>query len=207
MKDTYFCLAFVHYPGVFHSRTKKIATPDDVKGMKIRPAQATVGAMIKSLGGTNVQASAPEARDAIERGVADGLTLPWGTLVLFGIDKVTKYHMDAPLYTAVFTYSINKSFYASLSDAQKKVIDGHCDTEWAGRVSKPFAEFEKAGQEKLAAEPGQEIYAPTREQLDQWKKVVAPLKEAWAAAVAKTGVDPGAAEHEFVTQLQKEAAN
>ena len=50
------------------------------------------------LGGTNVQSSAPEVRDIIERGVADAVTFPWGSLVLFGIDKVTKYHMDAPLY-------------------------------------------------------------------------------------------------------------
>ena len=52
----------------------------------------------RMLGGTNVQSSAPEVRDIIERGVADAVTFPWGSLVLFGIDKVTKYHMDAPLY-------------------------------------------------------------------------------------------------------------
>ena len=48
--------------------------------------------------GTNVQASAPEARDALERGVADEITFPWGSVCLFGIDKVVKYHMDVPLY-------------------------------------------------------------------------------------------------------------
>ena len=39
-----------------------------------------------------------QSRDALERGVADALTFPWGSLVLFGIDKVVKFHMDAPLY-------------------------------------------------------------------------------------------------------------
>ena len=38
MKDVKFCLAFVHSPSSFHSRTKKIVVPDDIKGMKIRPA-------------------------------------------------------------------------------------------------------------------------------------------------------------------------
>ena len=42
MKDVKFCLAFVHDPGAFHSRTKKIVVPDDIKGMKIRPAHATM---------------------------------------------------------------------------------------------------------------------------------------------------------------------
>ena len=72
------------------------------------------------LGGTNVQASAPEVRDVIERHVADGVTFPWGSLVLFGIDKVTKYHMDAPLYVTTFAFVFNKARYDEMSPRQKK---------------------------------------------------------------------------------------
>src|ERR1700741_1885971 len=42
MKDVKFCLAFVHDPGAFHMRTKKVQVPGDLKGLKIRPAHATV---------------------------------------------------------------------------------------------------------------------------------------------------------------------
>ena len=94
MKDVKFCLAFVHDPGAFHSRSKKIVVPEDIKGMKIRPAHATMATFMTQLGGTNVQASAPEVRDILEKGVADAVTFPWGSVVLFGIDKVTKYHLD-----------------------------------------------------------------------------------------------------------------
>src|SRR5256714_8310896 len=97
MKDVKFCLAFVHDPGTFHSRTKKITVPGDVRGMKIRPAHATMAAFVTALGGTNVQSSAPEVRDIIEKGVADAVTFPWGSIPLFGIDKVVKYHMEVPL--------------------------------------------------------------------------------------------------------------
>ena len=72
--------------------------PADIKGMKIRPAQGTIAEMVTLLGGTNVQAAAPEVRDVLEKHVADAVTFPWGSIVLFGIDKVTKYHMDVPLY-------------------------------------------------------------------------------------------------------------
>ena len=106
MKDVKFCLAFIHAPSSFHSRTKKIVVPDDIKGMKVRPAHATMANFVTLLGGTNVQSSAPEVRDIIERGVADAVTFPWGSLVLFGIDKVTKYHMDAPLYVTTFAFVI-----------------------------------------------------------------------------------------------------
>src|SRR4029450_1820485 len=98
MKDVKFCLAFVHDPGSFHSKSKKITTPDDIKGRKIRPAHATMASFVTQRGGTNVQAAAPEVRDILEKGVADAVTFPWGSVPLFGIDKVTKYHMDVPLY-------------------------------------------------------------------------------------------------------------
>src|ERR1700726_3769495 len=120
MKDVKFCLAFIHSPSSFHSRTKKIVVPDDVKGMKIRPADATIANFVTQLGGTNVQSSAPEVRDIIERGVADAVTFPWGSLVLFGIDKVTKYHMDAPLYVTTFAFVMNKHKYSQMSDRQKR---------------------------------------------------------------------------------------
>ena len=90
MKDVKFCLAFIHSPSSFHSRAKKIVVPDDVKGMKIRPAHATMASFVTLLGGTNVQASAPEAREVLERGVADAITFPWGSILLFKIDSVTK---------------------------------------------------------------------------------------------------------------------
>ena len=89
----------------------------------------------------------------LERGVADAITFPWGSLYLFGIDKVVKYHMDVPLYTTVFTYSMNKAKYESLSPAQKKVMDDHCTTDWAVKLAGPWGDFEAAGREKMRADP------------------------------------------------------
>src|SRR5437868_6150545 len=80
MQDVKFCLAFVHDPGSFHSKAKKITVPGDIKGMKIRPAHATIATWVQQLGGTNVQSSAPEVRDILDKGVADAVTFPWGSV-------------------------------------------------------------------------------------------------------------------------------
>jgi len=190
MKDVHFCFAFVHDPGSFHSR-KKITLPDDIRGMKVRPATSTIGQMVTLLGGTNVQASAPESRDMLERGVADAITFPWGSILLFGIDKVVKYHMDAPLYVTPFVWVMNKDKYNAMSPAQKKVIDDHCTTEWAEKVASPWADFEYAGRAKLAAE-GHDVYKLTPAQLAAWHKAVAPMEAEWARDVSKAGYDPKA---------------
>jgi TRAP-type C4-dicarboxylate transport system substrate-binding protein len=206
MKDVMFCLAFVHDPGAFHSRSKKIVVPDDLKGMKIRPAHATMATFVTQLGGTNVQASAPEVRDVLEKGVADAVTFPWGSVVLFGIDKVTKYHLDVPLYVTTFAFVFNKDRYNQMSAAQKKVIDDHCTPEWALKVAAPWAEFEHAGIAKIKAEAGHEVYEPTPAQIAEWKKAAQPLEEKWAENVKKTGVDPAVVMKELKAQLSKEGA-
>ncbi|HPG03184.1 MAG TPA: TRAP transporter substrate-binding protein [Beijerinckiaceae bacterium] len=206
MKDTHYCFGFIHDPGAIHSRTKKVMVPGDISGMKIRPAQSTIGQMVKSLGGTNVQASAPESRDALERGVADAITFPWGSVFLFGIDKVTKYHMDVPLYSTVFTYSMNKAVYDGMSAAQKKVIDNHCTTEWAEKVAGPWADFEAAGREKMRKAEGHEVYKISADQLAQWKKVVEPLEKDWAEAVKKAGGDPVAIKADLDATVKKYGA-
>jgi TRAP-type transport system periplasmic protein len=188
MKDVKYCFAFIHDPGAFHSK-KKLLSPADVKGLKVRPATSTIGQMVTLLGGTNVQASAPEARDAIERGVADAITFPWGSIILFGIDKAVTFHMDVPLYTTPFVWGMNKDKYESMSAAQKKVIDDHCTTEWAEKVATPWADFEFAGRAKLATMAGHESYKLTPEQLDAWRKAVAPTEAEWASGAAKAGND------------------
>jgi TRAP-type C4-dicarboxylate transport system substrate-binding protein len=203
MKDVKFCLAFIHAPSSFHSRTKKIVVPDDIKGMKVRPAHATMANFVTLLGGTNVQSSAPEVRDIIERGVADSVTFPWGSLVLFGIDKVTKYHMDAPLYVTTFAFVMNKDKYNEMSPRQKKAIDDNCNSEAAGRVGEPWGKFEDAGIDKVKAESGHEVYKLTAEQTAAWKTASGPLVKAWADGVKKTGVDADATMKELRADLAK----
>jgi TRAP-type C4-dicarboxylate transport system substrate-binding protein len=206
MKDVKYCLAFIHDPGTFHSN-KKIVVPADIKGLKVRPADAMLGTFITQLGGANVQSSAPEVRDIMEKGVADAVTFPWGSLVLFGIDKVTKYHMEVPLYVTTFVLVFNKDRYDGMSPAQRQVIDDHCTTEWAGRVGGPWGEFEHDGIAKVKAEAGHDVYRLTGDQLEAWKRAAEPLEKTWTANVRKAGIaDPAATMKELKDQLMKYSA-
>ncbi len=191
MKDIHYCFAFIHDPGTFHSK-KKLALPSDVKSLKVRPATSTIGQMVTLLGGTNVQASAPEARDALERGVADAITFPWGSILLFGIDKAVTFHMDLPLYTTPFVWGMNKDKYESMSAAQKKVIDEHCTSEWAEKVASPWADFEANGRIKIMGMAGHTVYKLTPDELDAWRKAIAPTEAEWSAGATKAGYDPKA---------------
>ena len=202
MKDVHFCFAFMLDPGTWHSRSKKIVVPEDVRGLKVRPAGATIGSFVTLLGGTNVQASAPEAREVLERGVADAITFPWNSIILFGIDKVVKYHIDLPFYSNSFVWVMNKAKYEALSPAQKAAIDHHCTSEWAEKVASPWADWEHAGRDKIAAMPGHEVYKLTPEQVAAWRKAAEPLKAKWASQVK----DADAVFGELQAELKKRGA-
>ena len=206
MKDVYFCVAFLRANAYFQSTKKPIVSPDDVKGMRIRPSDGTIANLVTLLGGTNVQASAPGSRDILERGVADATVFPWGSTVLFGIDKVVKYHLNMPTEMGFFNLVINKGKYDSLSPNQKKIIDAHCTTEWANKINDPWVDFEEAGLPKLAALPGHEVLKPNAQQIQAWKDAAKPLTAQWAAETKKEGFDPDAALAELNTALTRHNA-
>jgi hypothetical protein len=89
-----------------------------------------------------------------------------------------------------------------MSPDQKKVIDNHCNSEWAVRFAGPWSDFEHAGRAKIKAEPGQVLTELTPAQLAEWKQSAAPLHAAWARGVKRVGLDP----NQVYAQLQAEIA-
>jgi TRAP-type C4-dicarboxylate transport system substrate-binding protein len=176
MNGVKYCFSFILDPLTWHSKTKKIVVPGDIKGMKIRPSQSTVAAWVTSLGGTNVQASATEVRDVMEKGVADAVNFPWGSIPLLGVDKVTKYHMEAPLNTVMFQWLMNPKTYAAIAGAAESDRRSLLD-----RMGRPLRRspggLGACGLEKIKAMPGHEVYKITDEQLAEWRKSTEPLHQ------------------------------
>src|SRR5215475_15615422 len=74
---------WIHPPGQFHMVKKAVRTPEDLVGLKIRSATPWTVAMVKMLGATPVTIAAPEAYNALERGVVDGTIFPWEAISSF----------------------------------------------------------------------------------------------------------------------------
>lgn len=205
MSEVMVCMTFVHDPGTFHGKVK-ITKPDDVKGMKIRPGNASVARLVTLAGGTNVQVTAPESRDALERGLADAITFPWDSLFIFGIDKVVKYHMDAPLYISNFVLAVNKATYGKLSAGQKKAFDEHCTSEMSEKVNTGWANAEAAGKAKMLALPGHEGVKPSDSDIAAWRKIADEMTKSWYEDVKKVGVNGEEALNELKAELKKRNA-
>jgi TRAP-type C4-dicarboxylate transport system substrate-binding protein len=139
----------------------------------------------------------------LEKGVAEGAGAPWGSVLLFGIDKVTQFHIDAPIYVSEQVWVLNPATYAKLSPAQKKVMDDHCSSDWALKIATPWADYESGGNAKIKALPGHEVYPLTPEQLAAWKKSAEPIVANWEADVKKAGQDPKAVLDDLKATVKK----
>lgn len=179
MADVKYCAFVTHAPGVLHTN-RPARLPEDVAGLKIRPANATVGRLIASLGGSNVMLSAPDSREAMERGIADGMTFPWHSLVSFGIDASLKYHLDAPFYVPATAIVMNRAWYDDLDAPLRAVIDDHCNPDWARRLTDMWASWEHEGRAKYSTAGGHEIVTADETELAAWRAAAEPI---WAAKV------------------------
>jgi len=187
MKDVHYCLAHIHV-GSLHTK-KAVSKPSEIKGMKVRPSNGTIAQTMTLLGATNVQVSAVEARDALDKGVADALTYPWTSLITFGMDKAVKFHTDIPIYAGSFVWTMNKRWYEKLSTTQKKVIDTHCTNDWALKAGAPYADFEDEGRVQLEKAAGHTVIRLSQPDVDAWKKAVEPISAKWLEDAAKAGID------------------
>lgn len=189
MSDVHFCMAFLHTPGTFHS-TQPIRVPDDVSGLAVRPAHASMSRFVGLLGGTSVQVPAPEVRELLSRGTAQAVSFPWDGVFLFGFQDTVSYHLDLPLYVAMFMMALNKTSYEGMSAEDQAVIDEHCTSEWAEKLAYGWAQVEEDGVARMAALEGHELYKPTEEETALWQAAAEPLLDAWREDVAAAGHDP-----------------
>lgn len=206
MRDIKVCLVHVHHPSALHAK-KAITRPEQLRGVRVRPAHATMARFMTLLGASSVQVTAPESRDALVRGIADAITFPSGALMLFKIHEAVPFHMDAPLYVSVFAWGINQRRYDGLTNEQKRVIGNHCNSEWAEKVATGWANFDRDGHEKLRTMPGHTVYPISADDLTAWRKAAAPLEQSWKEDVKRLGVDGDKALSELRATLEKLGAH
>ncbi|CUH80746.1 TRAP transporter substrate-binding protein [Tropicibacter naphthalenivorans] len=202
MSDVKICFVHPHAPGALHTQ-ENVTSPADLKGKNIRPAHATMARFVSLLGGGPVQVPAPEVREALSKGTAEGVTFPWGAQYDFKLTEEVPVHLDMPFYLSSQLLVMNKGSYDRLSDANKAVIDDHCNLDWSGKVSQGWADDDMAARERLMADDAQTFNTPTEAEVAAWREASMPLFDEWKAAVTAKGGDADAILDAYKAALDK----
>ena len=154
--DTRPLFLFTHGPGHIHTRDTAIASPSDFKGLKIRRPTTVVSTLLENLGAKPVGMPAPKSYQSMQRGVIDGVSLPWEGALAFRLNELSSQHTEVGLYTLSFIVTMNKSVYDGLPADLKQVIDSNSGKKWADIAGKVFDDADVKGRAQ-AVEAGHNI--------------------------------------------------
>lgn len=181
----------------FTNNVRPIKSPADLKGLKIRVQETPVYVnMLKAVGASPTPVAWTETYTALQTGVVDGQENPVGSILSGKIYEVQKYvTLDGHVY-GVDWFIINEKFFKSLpADLQYIVLDSAQASSTVGRGVLTY--INAAGIQTLVDNKLQ-IYAPSDDEMDQFKKAMQPAVIDWL----KTKMDPS-----LITEVQKAVAD
>jgi len=192
-KETQVIALHVHGPGMFHSATRLIKAPADLKGMKVRGPTRQVTKLLGALGATPVGMPLPQIPDALSKGTIEGCVIPWEVVPAVKVHELTKFHTEFPasgpaLYTTTFVMAMNKPKYESLPPELKKVIDANSGLATSASLGKIQQGNDPIGR-KAAVDRGNTIHTLTSAEAQEFIKVSQAIDDEWVADINKRGFD------------------
>jgi len=192
-KETQVIALQVHGPGMFHSVSKVIKSPADLKGMKVRGPTRQVTKLLAALGATPVGMPLPQIPDALSKGTIEGCVIPWEVVPSVKVHELTKFHTEFPatgpaLYTTTFVMAMNKAKYESLQPDLKKVIDANSGLATSALLGKIQQGNDPAGR-KAASDRGNTIHTLSAAEAQEFIKVSQAIDDEWVADMNKRGFD------------------
>ncbi len=180
--------AFVGGPFHIHL-TKPARTLDELRGMKLRVAGASVP-IAKALGLPVAVLPATDAYEAMQRGVVDGTIFPWEAINSFRLNELAKFHLEVPggLLTSAFMIVGNTKAINALSPANKAAL-----MKASGEAgSAMFGKYWDAANEKGRADAksrGHTIETIAPAELEKWRPLLKSATEEWLKKASAKGVD------------------
>lgn len=152
------------------TRSKKLKTPDDIKGLKIRTISTPVEfAIYKAWGANPTPVDWGQTYTALQQGVVEGMQSNIGPVWSGKFDEVVKHNIRLNYTSSFVEVFMNAKKFASLSEQNRKaVMDAAQEAEaWTRKYSAEQVESYLSDLKKR----GMEIYYPTPAEYAQWTSI------------------------------------
>jgi TRAP-type C4-dicarboxylate transport system substrate-binding protein len=183
-KDYRVLALFVHNPGLIHTATRRVVSPSDLKGLRLRSPNKTVAAALEHLGATPAILQVHEVMDAVRDNRIDGIVTNWGN-PLQGFNDYMKFHTDTQFYSAAFFIVMNPVKYASLSPDVRAAIDELSGPAWVAKFGPLWDKWDQPVR-RGAAGPGHEIIVPDAVTMAQWREGLRPVTDRYLEGLASS---------------------
>lgn len=192
---------FVHGPGVFHNNVRKLNTPADIEGLKVRVPGGYIADLASDLGASPLFMPSGEVYETLSRGIIDGVTFTYEALTAFKLLDHVKYSMRVPggIYNTTWFLVMNEGKWNEISAEDQAAIMAISGEAFAERVGQAWNEADDKAIAKIN-DAGIDIYDASPEMVAAIKEKAAAYESEWAKQASEAGFDGAAALANFRKQ-------
>ncbi len=170
-----------------HLREKPVRTPADIVGQRIRFGSAPAKDLLSTYGAIPVGVAAPQLYENLEKGVIDGMTAGWDSLVSLRLAEVSKSHLDMSVFTMVFGLVMSKDTLGKLPPDLQKIVMDNVGIAEAERLGRELDKVSASGRQYVI-DQGHTVPALTDEEAKSWHDGAAPMIESYLQALEGQGI-------------------
>ncbi len=169
---------------VILSATKPVNKMEDLRGMTLR-GLGFIAEVVSALGGTPRPIPTPEAYEAIQKRVIDGLMIPMETMRAFRYAEIAKYVTECWGIGQVYTFYLvmNKDAWNKLPANIQKIFNEYPFEE---KFATMWNEIDIDGK-NYGKEKGLQFIELPREEITKWKKAVEPVLDTYVKSMVGAG--------------------
>jgi TRAP-type C4-dicarboxylate transport system substrate-binding protein len=149
---------FAHAPGSIHTRARPVRRLADVAGLRLRHPSGVIGETLAAWGAAPAGMPPSQIAENLDKGVIDGLVMPYDGVFGFRLGKHLKYTTETFSYVTTFALVMNPKSYRRLPADLRKLIDDTTGKAAALRVAAAWTAVERPGKQYLV-DNGVEIIA------------------------------------------------
>jgi TRAP-type C4-dicarboxylate transport system substrate-binding protein len=183
-----------HNAGLIHTRGRQVKTMDDLRGLRIRFPSTPTRMMLEQLGAVPVGLPPGQIYENLQKGVIDGLVMPWDPMHSFKLAELVEYHLDARCYTVSFFFVMNERRYETLPDDVRGAIDDLSGEALVARFGPWWDRWDQWGKDASAQRRSVVTVLDDAERI-RWIETLAPVTDAYLAELEGAGVDNARAIH------------
>jgi TRAP-type C4-dicarboxylate transport system substrate-binding protein len=139
-----------HAPGVMHTSSRAVRRPEDMQGLRIRHPSSVVGETLRAWGASPAGMPVSELAGNLEKGVIDGLVIPYDGVYAFRMAPYVAYSTELLSYVNSFGVVMNEASYAALPPDLQALIDQTTGMEAARTVGARWDAAEVPGREYMS---------------------------------------------------------
>jgi TRAP-type C4-dicarboxylate transport system substrate-binding protein len=189
-KDVHVLQLWTSAPYFLNTTKKQVKTLEDLKGLKIRVTGGPPTEQMKALGGIPVMVPMPDNYLSLDKGVIDGIAIPWEPFHGFRLYEVIKYNTLVPLHVTYFSMAMNKQKWESLPKDVQDAIRNVSGLEGSKFWGRNFFDTAEAGVMELTKKGGYQMvkYTLPPEEVERWTNVAGiPLWKEWVKKMEGKG--------------------